>query len=541
MKRVVVQDFLATEPLRDAVLVGGAAGLGAPVTDIALVEPDDVLSAPIPANSGVVFAVTSGKGPPRRQHLIDVLLRRTHICRARVLFVWDGGGEMASATCRLADRFSLPLIRVPDDVTPLELATTLRTTTLSPQIAQSATLLELNRLLRSANRSLPGMLRVIGRVLDAEVAACTAQGILLAGSLPATPVEEIVAVRAVTTLVTPVAATTAITVATATAPVTAAVLPVLGPSGTPTLWITAERDRVGPQWRETAERALALAHGELSAWLTRERIQAERDARLRSTLLTEILDHGDALPGHIAEQATMAGWQLTGWHTGIHIAVAGAAGAPAPPAETLVDAIARAGLDIGPLVQRTDGWSTWLTNPKAPLPAHTHAIVKALETGLAALGARLPGQALVAGIGTPAPNVEGIAATLAEARQAAVAASAGDSGTVRRVEDLGASRLLLGWYTSRAFHDYARQLLAPLLDPAERNLFATLETYIDQSCSTGRTARALGIHRNTVSQRIARAERLLGMPLTHPDSRLALQLAARVLRVNPHEEEFRQV
>lgn len=340
MERVVVQDFLAMEPLRDAVLVGGAAGLGAPVTDIALVEPDDVLSAPIPPNSGVVFAVASGRGPSRRRHLVDVLLRRTHACRARALFVWDGGGEVASATRRLADRLALPLIQVSDGVTPLELATTLRTATFSPRIAQSATLLELNRLLRPANRSLSGMLRAVARVLDAEVGACTAQGVLVAGSPPATAVEEIVAVRAVTTLVT---ATGAV-----------AVLPVLGPSGTPTLWITAERDRVGPRWRETAERALALTHGELSAWLTRERIQAERDARLRSTLLTEILDHKDALPGHIAEQATMAGWQLTGWHTGIHIAVVGAAGAPAPPTETLADAIVRAGLDIGPLVQRTD-------------------------------------------------------------------------------------------------------------------------------------------------------------------------------------------
>lgn len=168
-------------------------------------------------------------------------------------------------------------------------------------------------------------------------------------------------------------------------------------------------------------------------------------------------------------------------------------------------------------------------------------MAQALETALAALGTHLPGRALVAGIGTPAPNVEGIATTLAEARQAAVAASAGTPGTVRRVEDLGASRLLLGWYTSRAFHDYARRLLAPLLDPAERNLFVTLETYIDQACSTGRTARALGVHRNTVAQRIARAERLLGMPLTHPDSRLALQLAARVLRVNPGEEELPRI
>jgi len=37
----------------------------------------------------------------------------------------------------------------------------------------------------------------------------------------------------------------------------------------------------------------------------------------------------------------------------------------------------------------------------------------------------------------------------------------------------------------------------------------------------------LGVHRNTVSDRIARVERLLGVDLSDPETRLALHLATR--------------
>ncbi|WP_067824388.1 PucR family transcriptional regulator [Actinomadura kijaniata] len=520
--RTLVQDLLDLRELRGATLAGGTRGLSAPVAEIVLVQPDDVLSAAIPAESGVVFSTDGGRTHMRCGHLVDVLLRRAHAARARALIVC-GGPASPAATRRLADRLNLPLVQA-HNRTPLELATALRTAVLGPRLVQSETLLELNRLLRSARRSPDRMLAALGTVLDASVSACNAQGTLVAGTPPITSVEEIIGVRGITTLVGERAV--------------AAVLPVLGPAGTTSLWVAAERSveeqRGGPRWRETAERALALAHGELSAWLVRERLRSERDARLRGTLLTEILDHGDALPAHIADQAMMIGWRLDGWHSGVHITVAGAADSASVHSEMLVDAIGRAGLDIGPFVQRADGWSAWLTTPKAPLPAQTATVRKALEVGLAELGRRPYRLRLAAGIGSPARDAGGIASTLAEARQAAVAASTeGGPGAVRRVEELGAARILLGWYGSRAFADYARQLLAPLLASGEKEVLATVESYIDHACSAGTTARALGLHRNTVAQRIRRAERLLGLPLTHAETRLAIQLACRVLRSTP--------
>lgn len=68
---------------------------------------------------------------------------------------------------------------------------------------------------------------------------------------------------------------------------------------------------------------------------------------------------------------------------------------------------------------------------------------------------------------------------------------------------------------------YAGALLAPL-DPDRR---ATLRAWLGHHGSWDRTAAALGVHRNTVRQRIARAAALLGRDLDDPDTRMDLWFA----------------
>jgi sugar diacid utilization regulator len=309
-------------------------------------------------------------------------------------------------------------------------------------------------------------------------------------------------------------------------------MPVFGMAGVPALWVTAERDDVGVLWRRTAEQALSITHGGAFAWLAREQLTAERSARLRSTLLTEILEHGDAIPAGVSEQAGMVGWQLSGWHVGVHLRfpTGSSVSASAFAMEALARNLSTDDLTLAALVERADGWSTWLTSIE-PLPAdYAHQIAARLRTGLTALATRARSTVAV-GVGGPQRDVTGIATTLAEARQAAVIAeSSGEPVAVRVVQDLDASRLLLGWYSSTLFHDHAVQILRPITASNDPELLTTLEAYLDHSCSTVHAARALGIHRNTVGQRISRAERLLGSSVQHPDTRLALQLALRIVR-----------
>ncbi|GGU42249.1 PucR family transcriptional regulator [Streptomyces lavendofoliae] len=72
---------------------------------------------------------------------------------------------------------------------------------------------------------------------------------------------------------------------------------------------------------------------------------------------------------------------------------------------------------------------------------------------------------------------------------------------------------------------YARALLAPLPEP----LTETLRTWLSLHGSWDRTATALGVHRNTVRQRIARCAALLGTDLDDAEVRMELWFALRWL------------
>ena len=101
------------------------------------------------------------------------------------------------------------------------------------------------------------------------------------------------------------------------------------------------------------------------------------------------------------------------------------------------------------------------------------------------------------------------------------------------IDRLGVQRVLVGWFSSDDFTSYAGTILEPVLEiDKEGDLLETLEAYLDASCSTTGAAHRLGVHRNTVSNRVRRVTDVLGVRLDDPETRLSLQLACRVLRIN---------
>ncbi|MDJ0105608.1 helix-turn-helix domain-containing protein, partial [Rhodococcus erythropolis] len=78
------------------------------------------------------------------------------------------------------------------------------------------------------------------------------------------------------------------------------------------------------------------------------------------------------------------------------------------------------------------------------------------------------------------------------------------------------------------FQPAAAALLAPLRD-SNGELLETLSTYLDEESSLAHTATRMGLHRNTVSSRIDRIQRLLSVDLADPETRLALHLACRTI------------
>ncbi|MCP9946906.1 helix-turn-helix domain-containing protein [Streptomyces somaliensis] len=263
-------------------------------------------------------------------------------------------------------------------------------------------------------------------------------------------------------------------------------------------------------------------------------MHAERDARFRTTLLEEILSSADDLPAGTAAAAGRVGWRLAGLaHRRPHPAAAPPRAAPrgratsstpwpvpASPSARRPNAPAAGSVGPPPTAPRaaTTGPPSWPGSPKR-CASTTHA----------------PGATpLVAGVGRPALGPAGLATTLAEARHAALATALADvPGGVQHVDRLGVTQVLMASCTSPSMRETAAGLLTPLLeDPAGPDLLRTLEAYFDCGCSASDTARRLGLHRNTVAQRLSRACTVLGVGLDTADERLALQLACRAHRLD---------
>ncbi|MFD8021359.1 helix-turn-helix domain-containing protein, partial [Streptomyces lavendulae] len=121
------------------------------------------------------------------------------------------------------------------------------------------------------------------------------------------------------------------------------------------------------------------------------------------------------------------------------------------------------------------------------------------------------------GVSAPAAPA-GLGTAGAQARRALERAEAARTPLARHAEPGLAG--LVGEAEARA---HAEALLGPL-SPALRD---TLRGWLAHHGSWDRTAAALGVHRNTVRQRIARAAGLLGADLDDPDTRMELWFALR--------------
>ncbi len=510
--RVRVSDVCAMPLLQRAHLVGVETPPPAPVHGVDLVVPRRAMLEPLTAQAVVVLALDAA-GTAVGGHLIDVVLRRAHNAGGALVVVAGHDGTLPEATVALAEWLRMPLLLADGTVSAVELAIELRRLVADPDLPRL-------ELLQAALRQLPR-----GPRSPQEIRAT------IESLLPQTSV-FVLAGRGLAVEGVPVhvAAETVVSYTEETyiqhGEVMAVVLPLAGLDGQTSWWLVAERRRAGRLWLETASALLALYSGSLLTWLVREQAGLEHDARIRSTLLTEVMEHGDHAPAEVTELLARTGWQLDGWHTGLHLRFH-----PRNPSALAMRSISRdlaaIGLTENSFVERTDGWAAWVTAAAEPSLAQTRDLGREIERVL-----RPPtGSRVVVGIGAPHRDAAGIGRTLAEARQACAVASGGTRPvTVRVLQELGPSRLLLGWYSSDALGDYSREILGGLLAESEAEVLFTLQAYLERACSTAQTARALNLHRNTVSKRIARAERILGTSVSAADTRLALQLAMRVLR-----------
>ena len=142
--------------------------------------------------------------------------------------------------------------------------------------------------------------------------------------------------------------------------------------------------------------------------------------------------------------------------------------------------------------------------------------------------AELNDETLSAGVGSVQRSTAGAHVALLEAEHSLMLgrALAGEGHTVN-FQDLGPYSFILG-RPPRSIREFYERMLGALadrdLDDGE-TLLRTLELYIRLANNSSFVARELGIHRNTVHQRLRRIAGLTGADLRDPDVRLALYMA----------------
>jgi hypothetical protein len=141
-------------------------------------------------------------------------------------------------------------------------------------------------------------------------------------------------------------------------------------------------------------------------------------------------------------------------------------------------------------------------------------------------------EAPIAGLAGPFSEPAGLRTAHAEASRTARAMTAlGHTGTLARAADLGVFSVLLSRTGRRELREQTSRELGPVLaDERARGvpLIETLEVFLDHGRRPTATAAALRVHVNTVYQRLATLDRLLGQGWR--DRSLELQVLLRLRR-----------
>ncbi|MFE3625907.1 helix-turn-helix domain-containing protein [Streptomyces goshikiensis] len=263
--------------------------------------------------------------------------------------------------------------------------------------------------------------------------------------------------------------------------------------------------------------------------------------------LAALLTRVGAPGGPATATDAAAGWQLTAYPLGGEGQVLGVAVPDRTPGDHAITAIAAvlltlltthrpAGTEAGALTRLLLGGSPaealgpgpWHVvhargtgDPQALAAALGTVLVDAQGEEVRLLAEREPGPLPGWRLGVSAPAGPGaLAGAEAQARRALRRAEAARAPLARHTEG-GLDALL----DPAEALTHARELLAPLVPEQVR----TLRAWLAHHGSWDRTAAALGVHRNTVRQRVARCTALLGRDLDDPDTRMEMWFALRTL------------
>jgi len=516
-----VKQLLTLKTLADGKLVGGEGGIDSYIEDIEIIAAHSPKSAVLQAQKKVIILDASTFISDNYQ--IDITLREASDANCSALFITNQKGQINISAIRLANKLALPLVVVPSK-DPLELADELRRVIRLPFIQRSDAVLRVADRFKNLPKlnSIASALGILSNELNAHVALVGANRSIVVQSDASnfTMPDDIELLDVAISrsdnedeyLLQPLA---------------------LAPRERPSFWVIAKMKSPSDAWVKIGNEVLGFTAWFFSAALIGERLVQERDARFRLGVLNAISAASDHPDPALINQLGVLGWRVDGWCTAIHCQAIGDVdplrilnGTP-----ELQQKLQSIGF-VGPLIERPDGWSGWIVEKSEPQSRSFTALVTNLREAVEGLASTSPGLRLYFGLGRSHEGILGLQASLTEAKEACtIAKLGGKNWDVQHIDEMGVKRILLGWYESETFADFATNLLQPVRSvDSDGTLFQTLETYLDCNCSPSDVAEALKIHRNTVINRVEKLKSLLKLNFDEADERLALQLACRVIK-----------
>lgn len=308
---------------------------------------------------------------------------------------------------------------------------------------------------------------------------------------------------------------------------------VLSSTGRTHAWLAAVRSGDSALGTEAGLLALSVASWAFIAHLANRSLGAERESRQRLALLADLLRQAEAPSRDILERASVLGWRLSGWHVGVEVDLSSgwAADERIDSAGVIEAALSRQDLSIELIDRPTSGWVGWFNYEMPPTIAETQQLTHRIRLALLDAERTFGGVRLCAGVGSVGEGLTGLVTTLSDAHEASLLARGQEiGGAVEHFDVLGLRRVLADWLASDVRRSVARQLLEPLIsvDPSGA-LVRTLRCFLDEESSATATAAILGVHRNTVLDRLERIRKLLPVDLNAPDDRLVVHLATRLI------------
>ncbi len=275
--------------------------------------------------------------------------------------------------------------------------------------------------------------------------------------------------------------------------------------------------RADGQIADTDQRILERAALVTALLLLFRRSVAEAEGRVRGELLDDLISRPIGDPEALAERARRVGVDLEAPHVVVvatHDGHRDRASFWASSHATLAH-----GLAAG------RGDETVLLLPGVAAGPLARRIAAELSASL--------GVPATVGASGPVRGPGGVAAAYREAQRCAEALVAlGRPGDGASAAELGFVGLLVG--DGRDVSGFLGATLGPVLDYDTRRgtaLIQTMRAYFGSGGSLSRTAEALHIHVNTVTQRLDRVGQLLGSDWQAPDRALEIQLALRLNRL----------